>query len=113
MTTRPGATLITCMLRHGRGVDLIARLAEEKGIQSGNVTSGRGRGRGDGRRGLGVWTEIDILEVAVPAERAEEIFEFLYEASGVGEPHGGMMFQHSLARATPFALPESTPEAGS
>ena len=97
--------LIVCILPQGKGTDLIARLAAEKDIRSANVSTGRGRGAG-AVGAIGAWDEIDMLQVTVPETRAEEIFDFIFEAGELNQPHGGIMFQHSVAPVTQFTLPE-------
>lgn len=96
--------LITCFLPKGNGLPLIKLLSENKGIQSGNVDSGRGTGAGGSVR-LGTWIEIDILTVVVGVDRAEEIFNFIYEQANIGEIDNGFMFQGMLTRSTVFQLP--------
>lgn len=100
-----GEKLIVCLLPHGKGLDLVERLHQEKDLVSANVTSGRGLSAAPGTP-IGSWTEADVLKVVVPAERADEIFAFLYDAGAIGVPHGGLMFQHSLLMATAFELPD-------
>lgn len=101
--------LIVCLLPHGKGLDLVERLNHDKGIVSANVTSGRGQGT---RETLETWIEVDVLAVTVSAERANEIFEFLYDAAGIGVPNGGLIFQQALAMASAYALPEVTEVQG-
>ena len=97
--------LIVCMLPQGKGVGLIERLSKEKGIQSANVSTGRGRGAG-AVGSIGAWAEVDTLAVTVTPERADEIFDFIYEAGALGQPRGGRMYQHARGPATAFTLPE-------
>lgn len=100
-----GFKVIVCILAHGAGIGVIARLSAEKGILASNVSSGRGKGSGTTIHAR-EWDEVDILNVAVPAERADEIFEFLYEAAHLDQPHSGIIFQHAVSFATPFTLPD-------
>ncbi len=91
--------LITCITPKGKAMAIEKLLQKEKGINSVNIASGRG----GGRRGR---IEVDILTVVVSAERADEIFEFIYYSADIGEYHGGFMHQGALTGATPFELPE-------
>ena len=97
--------LIVCLLQRGKGRDMVERLHQEKGLVSANVTSGRGLSAAPGTP-INAWTEADVLSVIVPTQRADEIFEFLYDAGDIGAPHKGFIFQQSLLMATPFELPD-------
>lgn len=97
--------LITCYLPKGKGVEIVAQLNEEKKLFSTNFASGRGRGMAK-NVGFGEWMEVDILLVVVEENRAEEIFDFIFEIAGIDRPHGGLMIQGNLTQATPFALPD-------
>lgn len=108
-----GCKLITCILPRGRGQPLMAALVRDKGIDAVDVHHARGVGRITplAHRGLGETSEKDILTVAVPAERADEIFEYIYFEGGVDRPHGGLIWMNALAACTPYLLPE-LPEEG-
>jgi len=101
--TRANDKLIVCLLPHGKGLDLVERLQQEKDIASANVTSGRELSHSSGSKMK--WTESDVLSVAVPADKADEIFAFLYDVADIGAPHGGLIFQQPLLMTTPFELP--------
>jgi len=99
--------MIVCILGHGAGVNVIARLFEEKGISTSNVTSGRGVSASASTHvGSDRGTEVDLLNVTVPSERADEIFEFIYDAANLDQPHTGLIFQYAVPLMTPFKLPE-------
>jgi len=99
--------MIVCFLDHGTGVNVIARLFEEKGISTSNVISGRGISANAATpAGRERGTEVDLLNVAVPSERADEIFEFIYDAANLDHPHAGLIFQYAIPFVTPFELPE-------
>ena len=91
---------ITCFLPKGTGVKMVEMLQSEKNIVSTNVHSGRGQ------RTAETWKEQEILTVIVDADRAEEIFEYIYFQGKLNEPGGGFIFQSDLNRATSFKLPE-------
>lgn len=99
--------MIVCILGHGTGVNVIARLFEEKGLSTSNVTSGRGISASASTHvGSEGGTEVDLLNVAVPTERADEIFNFIYDAANLDRPHAGLIFQYAISFVTPFELPE-------
>ena len=91
---------ITCFLPKGTGVKMVEMLESEKNIVSTNVHSGRGQ------RTAETWKEQEILTVIVDADRAEEIFEYIYFQGKLNEPGGGFIFQSDLNRATSFKLPD-------
>lgn len=109
----PACKLITCVLHKGRSRPVLVALREEQGIVSANVNFARGTGRMTHRtyhRGMSQ-TEKEILQVVVPAERADELFAFIHERAEIGRPHGGLMYQTDLSAATTFVLPD-LPEEG-
>ena len=91
---------ITCFLPKGTGVKMVEMLLSEKNIVSTNVHFGRGQ------RTAETWKEQEILTVIVDADRAEEIFEYIYFQGKLNEPGGGFIFQSDLNRATSFKLPD-------
>jgi nitrogen regulatory protein PII len=105
--------LITCIVARGAAAAVRKRLAAEMGIVTGTVHSARGVGKLTPliERGIGEQTEKDILLVTVSAERADEIFEFLFYAAAIDRPHGGLIFMTRLVHCTPFTLPD-VPEGG-
>jgi len=97
--------MIVCILGHGTGVNVIARLFEEKGISASSVASGRGISASTSTQVSG-GAEVDLLNVAVSSERADEIFNFIYDAANLGHPHAGFIFQYAVSLVTPFKLPD-------
>ena len=97
--------LITCIIPKGKAIGVARLLHEEKGINTTNVSSGRGRGLVD-PIGFSGWYEIEILTVVVSQGEADEIFNFIYEKADVGRAHGGIMYQGGLNTSTHFELPE-------
>ena len=97
--------LITCITPKGKGLGIVRELKEEKGVITGNVAGGRG----GGRRGR---IEVDIITVVVESDRADEIFEFIYDKADIQSFHGGFLFQGTLAKSTRFTLPDVPAEKG-
>jgi hypothetical protein len=97
--------LITSYLPNGAGIPLVKLLKEETGICTGNVNNSRGTGTTSGTD-FDVWVEIDVLEVVVDAERADEIFNFIYNKAGIQEGNPGFIIQSSLVKSTKFSLPD-------
>ncbi|MCP3850683.1 MAG: hypothetical protein GY694_10675 [Gammaproteobacteria bacterium] len=106
-TTRPHK-LITAILPKGRDHELVHRLVNELGINSVNVNFARGLGRITPlrHRGVGETTEKAIVTVLIEEERAEEVFEFIFYAADINQPHGGLMFQQPLLANTMFKVPD-------
>ena len=90
---------------------MIKFLKQETGICTGNINSSRGTGSSAGTSDFENWVEVDVLDVVVNADRADEIFNFIYEKAGIGEGNHGFMIQQSLIRSTKFSLPD-LPEEG-
>ena len=99
--------LIACILPKGRARSLQQALVEEKNIVTATFHYGRGVGRDSHirDRGIGEQQEREIFEVVVPAEQAEEIFEYIFKQAGMSEPHGGMIYMTALPRSTVMKLP--------
>ena len=53
------------------------------------MTSGRDQGL---VRTGGAWAEIEILDVTVNADKAEDIFWFMFEKAEIDAPGGGFIF---------------------
>jgi hypothetical protein len=111
MDQNTNSKLITSFLPHGTGVPMIKLLKQETGICTGNINSSRGTGSSAGASDFENWVEVDVLDVVVNADRADEIFNFIYEKAGIGEGNHGFMIQQSLIRSTKFSLPD-LPEEG-
>ncbi len=105
--------LISCILPKGKAMPVMKALKEDRDIVSANIHSARGAGRLTplNYRGMGETTEKEVLDVVVNASRADEIFEFLYQAAEIDQPHGGLMYMQALLKATPYQLPEIEEEA--
>ena len=111
MDPNTNSKLITSFLPHGTGVPIIKLLKQETGICTGNINSSRGTGSSAGTSNFDNWVEVDVLDVVVNADRADEIFNFIYEKAGIGEGNHGFMIQQTLVMSTKFSLPD-LPEEG-
>lgn len=108
--TPPAARLhkiITCILPAGRGQEVLARLRKERGFVNASVHHARGIGAATMRRRQRAryFTEKDVLVAVAPAEDADDLFDFIYYAGGIGEPHSGMIFMERAFRATSMVAP--------
>lgn len=101
------ARVITCIVPVGHGAALVDALWHELSLTTVNDS----RGRGASQRSGMVADEVDIVEVVVEAERADQVFAFLYERAEVGERPHRFMYQTALELATPAPLPQVPEEA--
>ena len=105
--------LIVCILPKGRAHRLVKLLALEMDIPRVDVLRARGAGRMTPLcdRGVGETTEKDLVHIAVPADRADDLFEYIWEAAEIHRPHGGLMYMQPLSRASAYHCPELPEEA--
>jgi hypothetical protein len=103
--------LVCCLLPKGAGVELLGRLFSELGIAALDLHSARGF-MGSDPRGLFNRVEKDVLSAIVPAERADEVFDWLYREGRISEMEGRFLYVARLSRATSFVLPAEVPLEG-
>lgn len=105
MDASTNSKLITSFLPKGTGLDLVKALKDETGVSTGNVSSSRGTGSSAGND-FGEWVEVDVFDVIVDTDRAEEIFSFIYDKAGIGDGNNGFMIQSNITKTTKFTLPD-------
>jgi len=100
--------MIGAILPQGIAPDVLRRLREEKGIVRTCIAGARKLDHllQFAPRATGEEIAVEILNAVVPAGRADELFEFVYVAARIDRPDGGIVFQHVLAGATHFDLPD-------
>ena len=100
--------LISCILPKGIAKNVQERLKEVHDIISCNINNARGVGKITplAYRGIAGQSEKEILSVTVSAERADDIFEFIYHKADINRPHGGIMYIHPLFKSTEYRLPD-------
>ncbi|MBT3185250.1 MAG: hypothetical protein HOI59_02925 [Nitrospina sp.] len=96
---------ITCFLPKGAGIRLVEMLHVEKNIDATNVHTGRGLRTVESVKDYGAWSEQDVLTVVVDAERAEEVFEFIFFQGELNKPGGGFIYLTPLIKASHYTLP--------
>lgn len=94
--------LITCVMQEKLSLDIVKYLQEEQKILTANRYSARGSSF---LKYLDV-RQMDVLTVVVDAQKADEVFEYLYDKAQLDRPHGGMIFQEALGRSTSYELPK-------
>ncbi len=94
--------LITCVMQEKLSHEIIKHLQNEQKILTANIYSARG----STFESMLDAKQMDVLTVLVEAEKAEEIFEYLYYEAQIDRPHGGMVFQEAIGRSTEYSLPK-------
>jgi len=111
---REACKLISCVLPDdGTEKKLILALRDEKQITRANSISCLGLGiLADARTKFGELPEPTLVrkvDVVVPEEEADELYDYIYEKAQIGRPEGGAIWLRTLAVASPFALPADVP----
>ncbi len=108
MTENGETKLITCILPKGIAREVSEKLLKEKGIITGNINNARGSGHITAKKHqkAGYQSEKEMFRVVVDADRADEVFEFIYSHAELHQPHGGIMFQNALRKSTEYVLPD-------
>lgn len=102
---------ITCFLPAGRAQGVLERLRKEKGIPSAYAYHARGAGLATRRdKSRPEYVEREMITALVPAERADEIFHFIFFASGIDQPHAGMVLMTAAPRAEMLCLSDEIPD---
>jgi hypothetical protein len=99
--------VLTCIMPTGRGTEVLEALRRETGVISAYAHHARGIGTHSLRNRV-FSDEKQILTALVEAERADEVFHFLYFNAGLDAPHAGMlMMGHSFRGAGVVPLDEA------
>jgi hypothetical protein len=105
-TQIPRYKVIHCLLPAGHAAEVLERLRQEKGIVDAFHHHARGGGISTrkGRESFH-YVEREIATVLVPEDQADEVFEFLYFAAGLNQPHAGMVLMERTLLAHTLAMP--------
>ncbi len=104
--------IIHCILPAGRANELVERLRQEQGLVSVFRHHARGGGIGSkkGEKSF-YYLEREVVTLLAPAVRADELFEFVYRAAGIEQPHTGMvLMESSLVAGAAMEAAPSSPE---
>lgn len=99
--------LLTCILPKGLCSDFLEDLKDTAGIESVDVTSGRGIDAY--RNEKEDWEEVDILTLVSSKETAEDNFALLYGLAGVDEEPGRMIYMEPLNKKGVMGSLEGVP----
>jgi hypothetical protein len=98
---------ITCVIPTGHALELLERLRTEHGVTSAYAHHARDVATQSAGKRQRIADESEIVTVLVPAEDADRLFELLYEAAGIGQPDGGLIFMERMRAARASAAPEA------
>lgn len=102
---------ITCFLPVGRAQGVLERLRKEKGIPSAFSYHARGTGLATRRdKSHPEYVEREMITALVPFERADEIFRFVFFASGIDHAHAGMVLMTAAPHAEILCLSDEIPD---
>ena len=97
---------ITCIIPTGHALELLERLRTEHNVTSAYAHHARDVASQSAGRGQTIADESEIVTVLVPEEDADRLFEMLYEAAGIDQADGGLIFMERMLAARASAAPE-------
>lgn len=102
---------IVCFMPIGRAQGVMERLRKELGVVSVYANHARGTGLSTKRDGARPeYVECEVVTVLTTAERADEIFSFVFRAAGIDRPHAGMVLMSDASCAELLTLPGNIPD---
>ena len=93
--------IITCLLPGHKAIEILKKLFNEKGI----ITANKSNARGSSFMTKATWVEMEIVEVVVASDKADKIYDYLFDEAEINNPNGGLIFQHKLSRSSHYQLP--------
>lgn len=102
-TVLTNLSLITCIVQRGAANDIV-KAAVLAGAQGATVyfASGSGMRERLGLLGMAVEVEKEVVNIIVPSEQADHIFEVMYKAGKLDTPGMGFIYITPLEKAATF-----------
>ena len=104
--------VLTCIMPASQGSQVREALRSETGVINTMTHHARGIGTHNLRHRLFA-DEKQILTVLVEAERADEVFRFLYYSAGLDTPHAGMIMMGREFRGAGVVAPSESEDGAS
>ena len=101
--------LLTCVLPKGICSDFLEELKNCEGVQSIDITNGRGIDSYQNDQEN--WVEVDILTLVSTNEKSEENFDFLHNLAGISETPGRLLFMEPLSKKSVMGSLEKIPSS--
>ena len=89
--------LITCVVPHGQAKGILETLAVDKEVIKVFFFGAR-------KFKFPEWVEVEIIEIAISNDKAEEVFDYICEVTNVDSTPGIMVYQGPLPCTTSFSL---------
>lgn len=100
---------IVVVLPKDRAMEIAEKIHIDKKIDTCNIHRGRGRSTAVmDSVSYGNYAEVDVISVIVDANRADEIFEFIFFEAEINKPHGGFIYQLPVEKSSFFQIPDLT-----
>ncbi|MGM0622701.1 MAG: hypothetical protein ACQESH_01640 [Campylobacterota bacterium] len=94
------AKLITAIVTQTDIDTILKTMREKMDVQTANYSRARGESLITGES-----IEVFIISVLVKNDKADAVFEYLYEECQVYKQHRGMLFQNDIAQMSDYGLP--------
>ena len=102
------ARQIVCIVPKGIASVINKGLIDDHGIHAATFHHARGsRKSALTAKGLGHQREKNVLQVSVPREIADEIFEYIFFKGSLNQAHGGIIYMTKAPRTSIMNLPEN------
>ncbi len=99
-----GNKVMTVILPRGEATALVKELFEQYGLNAIISYSGRGQ---QGTMGKKQWHEVDVVNLVVTNEQADEVFTLLYDLVELAQKPNRLLFQAAVEKSSQMILPES------
>ena len=92
--------LITIIIPGHKSMEILKSLKGDKSIIRANKLNARGMSQASHKS----IEEMEVINIVVSEEKAQEIFIYLYEKIELYKPHNGIIFQQNLKYTTQYNL---------